>query len=98
MFEHLESMFEKKNSDYGNSFSKFGQICHVLFPDGIKLESEEDFVKFGLFSNILTKLNRLANLEFNKKGDSNFESISDTCDDLSVYSQILKQETKKGQL
>jgi len=95
MFSHLGVLFKKKNKAYGDSYIKFGKICDALFPDGLNLKSEKDFILFGLFVPIIGKCIRIANLLFNEKShikDDVIESVNDSCDDLAIYSQILRKE------
>ena len=102
MFGHLEKLFSRKNKAYGSSYVKFGKICDALFPGGLTLKGEKDFILFGLFVPIIGKCIRIANLLFGKKKkavsdfrtgkgakDDIIESVTDSCDDLSIYSQIL---------
>jgi len=80
--------YEKKNKSYGDSWRMVGRFLHMLAgPDGITLETEEDFISFGLFTRRLDKLARAYNGEFNDD-DLNFESVMDSHEDECVYSAM----------
>jgi len=89
-FDHLQAIFDTKNKDYGDAYEKFGNIMKALFPDGIVLNAVDDFEKFAILNHIITKLIRISNLQFIAR-IINHESIDDTCNDLSIYSQMFKK-------
>jgi len=90
-FNHIEKLYETKNSDYGNAYVKFGEICQIIWPEGIELKTKKDFVKFGLFIQWVEKVMRVGNLLFIDE-NINHESLQDSCDDLSLVAQLLKGE------
>ena len=94
MFKHLDGIFKKKDKAYGKAYQKFGELCGVIFPDGLELKSKDDFILFGIYMQWLEKCLRVSNLVF-KDGAKNFESVEDSCDDLSILAQMLKQELYK---
>ena len=96
MFEHLEKLFAGKNADYGDAYVKFGKVMMAVFPDGLTLKDESDWVLMGLFVQWVEKCLRVGNLTWCAGAGSehstlhNFESIEDTCNDMSVYAQIFR--------
>ena len=90
IFEERKELFTKKNENYGNSFRKTGQILKIIFEEPIKLETEKDYVTFGLVVRKLDKLVRYCNLRFTGEKDKVGESIKDTIGDDGVYSFILQ--------
>ena len=88
-FKHLEEIFNKKNTDYGNAHLKNGDVLYSMFPKGIELKTVEDFINFGIFQMMITKMLRIGNLTFKNQNPNN-ESIADSCNDLSIYSQMLR--------
>lgn len=75
-------IIEERNKIYGNSFEKVGQILAILFPDGIKINSEIDHIKFDLLKNLVGKITRFSNnfpAEFHK----------DSIIDIANYATIL---------
>lgn len=87
LFEGAQ-VYEDKNDDYGDSWRQVGRFMKQLAgPDGITLETEEDFISFGLFTRRLDKLARAFNGEF-LSDEMNFESIIDAHQDESVYAAM----------
>lgn len=95
MFKHLEDIFKKKDKAYGQTYIRFGEVFKAIFPDGLQMKTTRQFILLGLYSAMIGKCLRIANLVF-KNGDPNFESVEDTCDDLSIYSQIFKNQLKEN--
>jgi len=80
--------YKEKNDDYGNSWAMVGWFLWRLAPpDGITLETPEDFISFGLFTRRLDKIARAFNGEFVAE-DMNFEDIVDSHTDESVYAAM----------
>lgn len=77
-------IFEERDAIYGSSYKQFGSIVDALFPDGIELNTVEDFNRWGVFHMMLSKVNRYAN---------NFKSggHKDSLDDLITYSAMLQE-------
>lgn len=94
-FNHLQEMFEKKNQDYGNAYETIGEILIKLFPGGVALTDSISLSEFSIFSILIGKVCRYAQLQTGRK--ANFESLADTLDDLSIYGQILKELNKLQQ-
>jgi hypothetical protein len=75
MAEH----FEMKSKMYGANYGTAAKIMVVLFPDGITLKAEEDFIKFDFMHWIVAKLTRFApNLDH-----------EDSIHDQAVYATML---------
>jgi hypothetical protein len=87
LFDGAET-YNEKNDDYGDSWRQVGAfLAELAGDDGITLESEEDFISFGLFTRRLDKIARAFNGEFN--ADSlNFESVVDAHQDEMVYAAM----------
>lgn len=79
--------YNEKNDDYGDSWRMVGQFLWMLSNDGITLETEEDFISFGLYTRRLDKLARAFNGEFNDD-DLNFEDVVDSHEDEMVYASM----------
>ena len=80
--------YEKKNADYGRSWSNIGTILYKLAnEEPVVLESPEDWVAAGLFTRRLDKLARSFNGEF-LTDEMNFEAASDADEDESVYAAM----------
>jgi hypothetical protein len=57
MAEAMET-FRKRNKLYGDNYLKFGKVMTALFPAGWALETEEDWNRFGVIIQIVSKLTR----------------------------------------
>lgn len=51
-------LFEERAASYGPNYRRAAQIMMVLFPNGIHLKTEEDFLRFQLLEHIISKLTR----------------------------------------
>lgn len=80
--------FEKKTTDYGESWRKIGDIFHLLSNgEPITLTSPEEFVAMGLFTRRMDKLAREFYGTFFADG-MNFEGPVDSAEDESVYAAM----------
>ena len=77
-------IYEERSKLYGDNYKRFGPIMMLLFPDGLRLEHPNDFTKFGLFVQIVSKVTRIA---------ENFKSgcHPDSMDDTAVYTMMLRE-------
>lgn len=83
MLKDLAAIFAERNPIYGDNFIYFGKIMLGLFPNGILLKTEDDFIRIGMFVQIVSKVSRYApNLASGGHADS--------LDDISVYCQMLQ--------
>jgi len=88
-YQDAMELCQRKNKDYGNAKDVMGKVYKILFPNGVKLETANQFGEFAVFQMIMTKVLRFANLS-QSKGVPNFESVDDTLKDLGNYAFILK--------
>lgn len=77
------STYVERNRAYGNSYHKFGTVMAALFPNGLTLNSVEDFNRYGVFFMQISKLIRYSTDP--KKGHL------DSVHDLGVYSFMLEE-------
>lgn len=78
--------YEERSKVYGDNYKLFGAVLLGLFPDGITLKTSEDFIKFGVLQNCITKMGRYAgHFARTKKGHI------DSAHDLSVYAAMLEE-------
>src|SRR5215207_6556511 len=85
---NLADLYDERNKLYGNNYKLVGPRLKALFPKGLNLETESDFVRFALFIHIDNKISRYAR-SFVSGGQK------DSLDDLAVYAQML-QEIDEG--
>lgn len=76
----------ERHKVYKTGYKVHGRIMKELFPDGLKLETPEDFTRFYFFDNIVAKLVRYTtNLD---------RPHHDSILDLGVYAFMLTQYDK----
>ncbi|MCP3685788.1 MAG: hypothetical protein GY861_24330 [bacterium] len=76
--------FKERNEEYGDAYKTAGGILCKMFPDGVTLKTESDFIRYSLFSHSFNKLLRYAS-NFNRGGHE------DSAKDLSVYAAMLRE-------
>lgn len=85
----LANLYNDRNKIYGDDYKRHGSIMHTFFPNGVHLNSADDFNRYAIIKNLVTKLNRYIR-NFEKGGHA------DSLDDISVYAQMLQELDKKG--
>src|SRR5215207_10454846 len=86
---NLADLYDERNRVYGDNYRHVGPRLKALFPKGLNLETESDFVRFALFIHIDNKISRHART-FCDGGHK------DSLDDVSVYAQMLQEIDAKG--
>lgn len=76
--------YEERNAQYGDSYKNLGKVMVELFPDGLTLETVDDFNRFGCFFEMVNKMQRYSH-NFSTGGHK------DSTHDISVYSQMLEE-------
>ena len=56
--EACAKTYRQRNALYGNNYKRFGHIMAQMFPNGISLKTPDDFNRFGVFVQIVSKLTR----------------------------------------
>lgn len=82
--EELGELYAERGKIYGDDYKRHGELMKILFPGGVILKTVEDFNRFGIFKELVTKTNRYAKSFF----DGGHE---DSLNDISVYSQMLQE-------
>lgn len=80
----LGKIYEERNKLYGDNYKHFGSFMKGLFPKTLVIQSEEDWSRLALLLHCATKLSRYAE-NFKQGGHA------DSCDDMAVYAQMLKE-------
>ena len=81
ILKRAAALYESRNKEYADSYRTFGEFVSKLFPQGLTLQSPEDFARWGVLSMMLSKIHRYA---------KNFENgHPDSLLDLSVYSAMM---------
>jgi len=76
-------VWREHEKNYGPSYNQVGCIMERVFPDGVNLSTRDDFRRFGIMVQIVTKLARYTNTWSKPHADSIF--------DIGVYSMILAE-------
>jgi hypothetical protein len=80
--------YEQRNEMYGDNYKSFGLFMELLFPDGIPEMAVNDWNRFGLIVQCVSKLTRYCH-QFNQGGHA------DSAHDLMVYAAMLEELTKE---
>jgi hypothetical protein len=80
---------KEKGEEYGNTYLMHGEIMKALFPNGLNLESAEDFTRFGTLNMIISKLGRYTSNV--KRGNTHIDSLHD----IIVYAAMLEEIDRK---
>lgn len=76
---------ESHHRVYGDNYKHYGKVMRGLFPNGLTIRDEADWVRLGLIHNCVTKMGRYcANLS---------RGHADSAHDLMVYAAMLREET-----
>lgn len=83
LLEEAKQIFNERGAVYGKNYYQAGKLLTALFPEGISLRTEDEFLRFITFYMVLLKAGRYAQVlargEFHK----------DTIMDMGLYSFIL---------
>lgn len=81
----MSDIFKSRADAYGESYIAVGKVMSCLFPEGVRLETEDDFRRFHLFEWAVGKLVRYT---------SNWSAggHADSIDDMAVYGAMLSIE------
>lgn len=85
---HMAETFRERNSTYGDNWITVGDVFVAMFPEGLELQTEADFIAFHWLSWIIGKLTRFVN--------SNMKSL-DSLHDVAVYCAMLETFLKQQQ-
>ncbi len=81
-FKVASDLFEQRAQAYGDNYWKCAHIMQTLFPDGLELNTEEDFIRKQFLEHIINKVTRYCNNFF-------LGGHADSSYDLSVYAMML---------
>lgn len=81
---NLGELYSERNKLYKDNYKHFGKVMVGLFPNGLTLKTQEEFLRIGLFIHMMTKATRYSN-QFGEGGHI------DSLDDITVYAQMLQE-------
>lgn len=76
--------YEERNAIYGDNYKFFGRVMSAMFPEGVQLSTPDDFNRFGVFVQVVSKITRYAN-QFGAGGHD------DSLLDISTYAAMLRE-------
>ena len=91
ILKEAADVFKEKEKEYGSAYLRHGKIMSEFFPDGIYLNTAEDFLEYNNFEMLVAKLNRIASCMIRK------EFHEDSYTDIMVYSSMAISINKKKQ-
>lgn len=89
IFDSMKATFAERNKTYGDSYRQMGPVMMAIFPNGLTIQTSDEWQRFGAFFMIICKVVRYA--EAFKAGGH-----IDSAHDSAVYSAILEQLTREG--
>ncbi len=84
------ALFVSRNEQYGDAYTRHGEIAAKLFPEGVSLKTPEEFYQWHIYELMLIKMNRIANAM------AMGQFHEDSYNDIMVYAAMaLEQHNKK---
>lgn len=83
--EEMRKTASERAAMYGDSYLRFGAVASGLWPNGLHIESKEDFDRLGVVVQIISKLVRYTGTPRGHK---------DSAHDLAVYGAMLSTITE----
>lgn len=90
IFDSMKATFAERNKAYGDSYRQMGPVMTAIFPNGLTIQTSDEWQRFGAFFMIICKAVRYA--EAFKAGGH-----IDSAHDSAVYSAILEELTRTAQ-
>ena len=87
ILKDMAKMFKERQKVYGDNWLMIGHVLEQMFPNGLVLNTADDFNRFHLFLMAQVKLTRLANTKINHQ---------DSARDAGVYSAMLESLISLG--
>lgn len=88
ILEEMAKTFRSRNKIYGDNYKILGKVIKELFPNGVHLETEQDFLVWHLFELVMLKLTRFSSSQLTHK---------DSIHDLAVYAAMIESVMKEGE-
>jgi hypothetical protein len=83
------ALFEKRNAEYGDNYRVMGDTLKAMFPSGLTVRTEEEWVRIFLLIMCVMKTTRYAK-NFLRGGHQ------DSLEDLSVYAQMAAETDEEA--
>jgi hypothetical protein len=86
--KRMADTYQERRGTYGPSEQRFADLMLAAFPTGLTLSSRSDWVRYGLFHQIMSKISRYA---------KNFhEPHVDSVHDIGPYAGMLEAEDRRA--
>lgn len=82
IMEESLALYKERNAYYGDSFSRWGPVFTALFPDGVRVRTDDDWNRLTCLGHVIDKLVRYTT-DFHRPHQ-------DSIRDLGVYAHILE--------
>lgn len=82
----MADTYRERNKVYGDNYKRVGEVMMALFPEGVTINTKEQFNVWHLFELMVVKLTRFAN-----SGLTHEDSIHD----LAVYAAMVESLIRK---
>jgi hypothetical protein len=84
LIQKAAETYKERNAVYGDSYIRHGKIMAEIFPNGVVLQTENDFARFSIFNLMIAKLARYTS-------NGKFEGHLDSIHDIGVYCFVLEE-------
>jgi hypothetical protein len=91
ILEAMAETFRERNAKYGDNYQKVGKVMAVLFPDGMTLKTEADFIRWHFFDWAIGKLTRFVSADMKHQ-----DSIHDCAVYLAMIEDYISQEANNA--
>lgn len=85
--EQAAALWRQRNKEYGDNYNNVGRVLTAMFPDGLHLKTEQEFIRAHLLFLMVMKMTRY-----------NSATHKDSLLDLSVYGAMLLNVIEENEL
>jgi hypothetical protein len=86
----MADTYRERNKVYGDNYTRVGEVMMALFPNGVTINSKDEFNVWHLFELMIVKLTRFAN-----SGLSHEDSIHDLAVYAAMVESLIRKEEQK---
>jgi hypothetical protein len=86
----MADTYRERNKVYGDNYKRVGEVMMALFPNGVTINSKDEFNVWHLFELMIVKLTRFAN-----SGLSHEDSIHDLAVYAAMVESLIRKEEQK---
>ena len=86
----MADTYRERNKVYGDNYKRVGEVMVALFPEGVTLNTKDEFNVWHLFELMVVKLTRFAN-----SGLTHEDSIHDLAVYAAMVESLIRKETQQ---